>query len=72
MLPFNGYAKAAQIVGAFAAAMLLTYVPFLYTGDWNNAVPTDFFIIIWGIIALFYSGVFLKLLLKESRVKQHG
>jgi len=68
LLPFGGYAKAAQVVGAFSAAGVLLYTPFLYTGDWEHSVPTNFLILLWGGIALFYMGFFVRKVLREKEV----
>ena len=54
LLPWNGYKKAAQVVGAFSAASLSVYVPYLFHGDWENSIPTNFFLILCEAITLFY------------------
>jgi hypothetical protein len=67
LLPLGGYYKAAQVVGAVSSAMVLLYLPFLFTGDWEHSIPSNFIILVWSLVCLFYLVVFIRLLLQERR-----
>lgn len=56
LLPLSHYGKTSLIVSVFSIVSLLLYVPYLYNGDWNKAIPTSYFIILWSVILVYALG----------------